>query len=192
MTEKLFLGLILILFVSAFAIKNIKTHLSTKQRIGGNSKKLTLSFSASTLFYLLILSRLTFLKPEWILEINFPESPVFEIFGLIMVLIGFLIGIFAFIAMKDSWRIAIQYDQKTELITQGVYRISRNPYFLSYDILFLGYLFFFPSIILIILYLCLIIVFHYIILEEEKYLESKHANTYLEYKKRVNRYLTIR
>ncbi len=192
MIERIYLGLILILFISAFAIKNIKTHLSTQQRIGGKSKKLTLSFSVSTLFYLLILSRLIFLKPAWILEINFPESSSFKIIALVLVSIGFLIGILSFIAMKNSWRIAIQYDQKTELITQGVYRISRNPYFLSYDILFLGYLFYFPSIILIILYLCLIFVFHYIILEEEKYLELKHGSTYLEYKKRVNRYLTIR
>ncbi len=192
MIEQIFLVLILILFISAFAIKNIKTRLSTKQPMGGKSKKLILSFSASTLFYLIILSRLTFLKPEWILEINFPESTTFKIIGLILVSIGFSIGIFAFITMRDSWRIAIHYEQKTELITQGIYRISRNPYFLSYDILFLGYLFYFPSIILSVLYICLITVFHYIILEEEKYLEFKHATVYLAYKKRVNRYLTIR
>ncbi len=191
MIERIYLASILILFVSAFAFKNFKTSRSTKQTIGGKSKKLMISFSSSTLFYLLILLRLTFLKPEWILEFNLPGNSIFKAMGLILVSIGFVMGILAFISMKDSWRIAVQYEQKTSLITTGIYQFSRNPYFLSYHALFLGYLFYFPSVILISLYLCLAIVFHYIILEEEKYLESKHKDSYLEYKKNVNRYLTI-
>ena len=191
MIEKLYLVIILILFISAFVIKNIKTYLSTKQPIGGNSKKIKITFSLSTIIYILILSRLSFLDPKWILEID-SSNYVIKGIGLILVTIGFIIGILAFITMKNSWRIAIKYDQETELITNGIFRISRNPYFLSYDILFLGYIFYFPSIVLIILYLFLIIMFHFIILEEEKFLESKHEKLYLTYKNKVNRYLTLK
>ena len=192
MIEKIYLGVILLFFISAFAIRNIKTYLSTGQSIRGKSKMLTSSILLSTLIYLLIILRLTVLEPIWILEVNILRHEILKIIGLILVTIGFITGIFAMIAMKNSWRVGIKYDQKTELVTSGIFRISRNPYFFSYDILIIGYIFVFPSAIIVILYLILTIVFHKMILEEEKYLETVHGISYLDYKKKVNRYLTLK
>ena len=134
--------------------------------------------------------RLTILQPEYIFEIDLPKY--INTTGLIFVALGFIIGILALIAMKNSWRVGIKYDQKTDLITTGIYRISRNPYFLSYDILIFGYILIFTSPILIILYLILVIVFHRMILEEEKYLQSVQGVPYADYKSKVKRYLTIK
>ncbi len=192
MFQKIYIGLILLFFILAFAIRNIKTYLSTKQSIRGKSFKLTLSILLSTIIYVLISLRLTILKPDWIIEINFYSIFYVKLFGIIFISIGFVFGILSLIAMKNSWRVGIKYNQKTDLVLTGIYKISRNPYFLSYDILILGYILIFPSIILLILYIILVITFHYMILEEEKYLESVHGDSYLEYKKEVGRYLTFR
>ncbi len=192
MIEKIYLGAILLFFISAFAIRNIKTYLSTGQSIRGKSKILTASILLSTLIYLLIFLRLTILEPRWILEVSLLRYETIKIVGLIFVAIGFITGIFAMIAMKSSWRVGIKYNQKTKLVTSGIFRVSRNPYFFSYDILIFGYILVFPSLILVILYLTLAIVFHKMILEEEKYLETVHGNSYLDYKKKVNRYLTLK
>jgi len=192
MIEKIYLGIILIFFILAFAIKNIKTYVSTKQSIRGSSLKLTLSILFSTIIYCLIILRLTLLEPKWIIEIDLSEYKLINILGLIFVSIGFILGILALIAMKNSWRVGIKYDQKTDLVTTGIYKISRNPYFLSYNILILGYIFIFPSFILISLYLTLVIIFHNMILEEEKYLLNVHGENYIDYKKKVNRYLTVK
>ena len=116
---------------------------------------------------------------------------ILRITGFVCVTIGFFVGIFSLIAMKNSWRVGIKYDQKTTLITSGIYRISRNPYFFSYDLLILGFIFIFPSPVLLILYVPLVIVFHNMILEEEKYLETLHGETYLDYKKKVCRYFKL-
>lgn len=192
MIEKIYLGLILIFFILAFAIRNIKTYLSTKQSIRGKSLKLTLSILVSTIIYGLILLRLTIIKSNWIFEFDFSSYLIIKYIGLTIVSFGFILGILALIAMKNSWRVGIKYDQKTDLVTTGIYRFSRNPYFFSYDILILGYILIFPSIILIVLYLTLAIIFHNMILDEEKYLQSVHGDSYIDYKRKVNRYLTIK
>ena len=192
MIEKTFLILILVFFILAFAIRNIKTYLSTKKSIKGKSLKLTMSILISTLIYILILLRLIVLEPQWIIEIDLSEYSQLKIIGLIFIAVGFILGILALIAMKNSWRVGIKHNQKTDLVTNGVYRISRNPYFLSYNILIFGYILLLTSILLIILYLILIVVLHKIILDEEKYLETVHQKKYLDYKKKVNRYLSIK
>lgn len=191
MLEKIYLGFILVFFILAFAIRNIKTYVATKQSIRGKSIKLSMSIFISTMMYVIIMLRLTLLKPKWFIEIDLSQYVWFKILGIGLVFIGFMIGVFALIEMKNSWRVGIKYDQKTKLITTGIYSISRNPYFLSYNILFLGYILIFPSIILIVLYVLLVVIFHKMILEEEGYLLSVHNTNYLEYKRKVNRYLTI-
>ncbi len=146
----------------------------------------------STFIYVLILLRLIILKPTWILEVNLIRYEIIKLIGFVLITIGFLIGMAALIAMKNSWRVGIKYDQKTKLVTSGIFRLSRNPYFLSYDILILGYILIFPSPILFIMYITLVIIFHKMISEEEKYLETVHGNSYLEYKNNVNRYFTLK
>jgi protein-S-isoprenylcysteine O-methyltransferase Ste14 len=192
MIIKIYSGLILVFFIAAFAIRNIRTYLATRQSIRGSSKKLTFSVLISTSIYLLIIGRLTFIKPEWILEADFQVFEWLQLPGLILITFGFLLGILALMSMKNSWRVGIKYDQKTELVRSGVYAFSRNPYFLSYDILIFGYILLYPSLIILGLYLILVMIFHRMILEEEKYLESKHGETYLTYKQSVKRYMTIK
>ncbi len=190
--EKIYLILILVFFILAFAVKNIKTYLSEKQSIRGRSFKLSMSILLSILIYLILLLRLTLLNSKWLLEIDLSAYPIRNILGLLFVSIGFVLGLLALNAIKNSWRVGIKYDQKTDLVNTGIYRLSRNPYFLSYDILILGYLFIFPSIILFALYLALVITFHFMILEEEDYLQSVHGENYVAYKKKVNRYFTLK
>jgi len=191
MIERLLLSLIIVFFILAFAVKNIKTYLSTGNSIRGKSLKLTLSILLSSMIYVLLLLRLILDEAKWFVELDLLQDPIIRYVGYGLVFIGFILGILALVAMRNSWRVGIKYDQKTELVTTGIYRISRNPYFLSYDLLITGYVLLFPSILLIILLIALGIIFHRMILEEEQYLVKTHGESYLEYKNRVNRYITL-
>ena len=188
-TKEVYLSALLVLFILAFALRNIRTFLSTRRPIRGRSSRLTLSILLSTIIYLWILLRLTLFDTPLLYEFELP--PFLETTGMVLVTLGFVLGLLALAAMKDSWRVGIRYDQKTRLVTGGIFRVSRNPYFLSHDILIFGYLLIFTSPVLIALYVMLVAVFHRMILEEEKYLEAVHGEAYAEYRKTSARYLRL-
>lgn len=91
--------------------------------------------------------------------------------------------------MKDSWRAGVEEDQNTKIVRKGVYRISRNPAFVGFDLLFLGTALSFSNIICILGAIAVISLFHMQILEEEKLLPQILGPEYLEHKKRTRRYL---
>ena len=67
-----------------------------------------------------------------------PVPEALRICGLVLMAAGTAVFIAAFRTLKDSWRAGIDEGQKTELVTDGVYRVSRNPAFLGFDLLYLG------------------------------------------------------
>lgn len=181
---------IIIVYLLAFFIRNLKTYFSLKTSIRGKSAKLTFSLVLSTIIYLITLAHLFFPNAHNLAgKISFLQIPILQYSGYGLVLAALLIGLAALYVMKNSWRVGIKYDQKTDLVTTGIYSLSRNPYFLSYDLLFIGIFFIYPSIILFVLLLCILITFHLMILEEEKYLEHVQKVSYRIYRKKVGRYL---
>lgn len=109
--------------------------------------------------------------------------------GLVLIVLGDWFFITAFLTMKDSWRAGIDESQKTELVTGGIYKISRNPAFVGFDLMYIGTSFAISNIVLIILSLICIILMHLQIKEEERFLTETFKDEYLEYKKKVKRYL---
>ncbi len=77
---------------------------------------------------------------------------------------------------------------KHELRTGGIYRISRNPMYASFIFLNTAAFLFIPSILLLAVMIYGMVVHHFIILGEEKYLESEFGAEYLDYKSKVARY----
>ena len=116
------------------------------------------------------------------------ESPVLKIIGLILILLGDVIFFLSVYYMKTSWRVGIDETRNDRLITNGIYRISRNPAFLGFDLTYLGLALVFPNPIMIIFTIILIWLFDDQIMIEEDYLERKYKEEYLEYKKKTKRY----
>lgn len=109
------------------------------------------------------------------------------------VCVGFC-GVFVFIlsvsTMKDSWRAGVSETERTELITEGIYSISRNPAFLGFDLVYIGLLMMFFSWPLFALSAFAIIMLHLQIVNvEEPFLIGAFGEKYLQYKRSVNRYL---
>ncbi len=109
-------------------------------------------------------------------------------FGLALVWAGDVFFILAMRTMRDSWRAGIPQTDKTELITGGIYRLSRNPAFLGFDLTYIGLYLAFDNVILLAASLFAVMALHLQILEEEKFLEARFGEKYLEYKKKTGRY----
>lgn len=78
----------------------------------------------------------------------------------------------------------------TEIVTGGVFRISRNPTYLSMVLGFLGIASLVDSLWLLLLAAPLIIILQKGVIEpEERYLEQKFGEKYLRYKARVRRWI---
>lgn len=72
---------------------------------------------------------------------------------------------------------------------KGLYRISRNPMYLSYFVYFLGCVMLTRSLILFVILLVFQISAHWIILSEERWCIEKFGEEYINYMQKVRRYI---
>ena len=109
--------------------------------------------------------------------------------GLALFAISIIMGWLFAAQMKGSWRVGVNDDQKTELIQNGIYRYVRNPYFITYFIIFFSLFLVRPSIVMIVLIIINIVIFHRMVIKEETHLLKIHGAQYEQYKKETGRYV---
>lgn len=124
-----------------------------------------------------------------ILNTSFFAAPV-RIVGVLVAVVGVAVFIISVLTMRDSWRAGVSKTDKTQLVTKGIYKISRNPAFLGFDLMYLGILLMFFNLVLYIVSLFAILIFHLQIVNvEEEFLLEAFGDEYLRYKKKVCRYI---
>ena len=78
---------------------------------------------------------------------------------------------------------------KTELVTTGIYRCSRNPAFLGFDLMCAGVLLLYGNLLTLGFSVFAMVMLHLQILQEERCLASTFGAPYQAYCRRVFRYL---
>ena len=109
--------------------------------------------------------------------------------GFCVGMLGDLIFLISVLCMKDSWRAGIPDKDRTELVTDGIYRYSRNPAFLGFDLQYIGVLLMYCNLLTGMFTVFAIVMLHLQILQEERYLTAAFGAEYLDYRQRVLRYL---
>ncbi len=113
-----------------------------------------------------------------------------RIVGVAVSVAGTISFILAVLTMRDSWRAGVPENDKTKLVTNGIFRISRNPAFLGFDLLYIGILLMFFNWILCAVSAFAIVMYHLQIINvEEDFLLVTFGDEYLLYKKKVCRYI---
>ena len=169
--------------------KNIILKKKIGRSIRGKNKEANRTIAVFTIFIVTALVFSVLNNP--IGEIKLFEKMIGLTLGLLFLFFNLIISSLSLLHLRDSWRVGVIDDQKTNLIVSGIYRFSRNPYFLSYFFMLAAYSIIQQNLILFgIAALCVMLV-HQMILKEEKHLLSVHGQDYMDYKRKVPRYILI-
>ena len=126
---------------------------------------------------------------HFLMPIGYLESENLQFAGLILLIISFLWTSVAQYQMSKSWRIGIDYSEKTKLVSHGLFKYSRNPIFLGVLISYLGTFLIIPNTLSFAILMVTYVSIQTQVRLEEEYLESVQGTDYLEYKMKVRRWI---
>ena len=157
-----------LIFQGMFIIKNITLRRKIGKQIRGKNIETTISIAFFVLFIGVAMG-ISILKQSFG-KVQLLNDLVAMILGLVILFLNLIVSGASLLNLKDSWRVGVLEDQKTELITSGIYRFTRNPYFLSYLLMFVAYTVLLQNLILFGLSIVGFLFIHKMIMKEEKYL----------------------
>lgn len=189
MYSKWIVLLYLIIFQLFFTYITKKTEKKTGSPVKAKSKEVKIAVILGVIFAVVLISLFIPNCYNVFIPVSFLQFDLLSILGCILLFVSLIIGILSARELGTSWRVGTLEDQKTELVQTGIYKFCRNPYFLSYFIMFFAFFLIIPSAVLSLLGIATIFWFHQMVKNEEKYLEKVHGSEYLDYRKKVGRYL---
>ena len=115
---------------------------------------------------------------------------VSRIAGILLVAFAVFIFVSAFQKFKRAETNLEPWKPTTAIVSDGVFRFSRNPIYLAFTLFYLGATFLFNSLWLLALLMPVLFVMSYSVIgREERYLENKFGTEYSDYKRRVRRWI---
>jgi protein-S-isoprenylcysteine O-methyltransferase Ste14 len=132
---------------------------------------------------------LGFLLQKYISLVALPRS-VSRVLSLPCMIIALTIAAWSFVRFWRASTSPLHIRPTTAIVTTGPYRFTRNPMYLSLALLYAGLaLWFAVTWALVLLPMAIAVIRYYVIAGEERYLERKFGQEYLDYKARVRRWI---
>lgn len=119
---------------------------------------------------------------------NFLTHFVFKIFSAILFFIGIIIYIKSLIDLNSEWVVGTNSKKVKQLVKRGIYFYTRNPMYTFFIIFYFTIFLLFGSFEMFLFFILATFIFYRIILIEEKELEEKFKDEYIDYKKRIKRF----
>lgn len=116
------------------------------------------------------------------------DTIVLTIPSLLLLFTGIFVIILSLVNLGSSVSLGLP-DEETTLQTRGIYRISRNPMYLGFNMLTISSMVLTLNPVVLAMGFYSIIVYHWIILAEEEFLEKRFCADFLAYKEVVRRYI---
>ena len=188
---------LLIYFLLVFVIRSVSLFIKTRvnpltfnktnDAQGYNGKVFTLI----SFLELIIVSIYAF-KFDWykyLLPFWYLESVALLKIGWGFLILSLIVVWIAQSNMANSWRIGIDEKNKTSLVTKGLFSISRNPIFLGIMIANIGLFLVIPNAFTLVIIALSTTSINTQIRLEEAFLKQEFGNDYLEYAKKVRRWI---
>ena len=127
---------------------------------------------------------------QMLLPLSAPMPGITRGAGAAAIIAGLALGILAVMRMRRAHTAVSPHQPVTSLVTDGPFRFTRNPIYLGFFLIFLGFTLLAGTLWGIVLApLTPITVYRLVIGAEEGYLHGKFADHYAEYKSRVRRWI---
>ena len=118
------------------------------------------------------------------------DTTPLHVTGAILSVAGIAATLWAQLAMGTSWRIGVDPDERTALVTDGPFALVRNPIFSAMIPTALGLTLLVPSVVAIAGLAGLVVALELQVrVVEEPYLLRTHGETYAGYARRVGRFV---
>jgi len=130
---------------------------------------------------------LNFPLPDW-LDIPIVKSELAKAAGAVLAAAGLLIFGYSLISFGDSWRIGIDRKTPSVLVTNGIFRFTRNPIFLFLDLFLAGIFLMNGTLLFLIAGIPGALFLHFQIRREEQFLFEHYGDAYRRYFAKTPRY----
>lgn len=118
------------------------------------------------------------------------DGAVGHAIGVFLVVAGIGLVFGAQLAMGDSWRVGVDPEERTELVTDGPFKLVRNPIYSALVPTVFGLVLMVPSVLAIIAFVTLVAGLELQVRAvEEPYLLHTHGEEYATYAARVGRFV---
>ena len=132
-----------------------------------------------------ILALLDVLEPIPVLD-----GAVGNTIGAVLAVTGIGLTFGAQLAMGDSWRVGVDPEERTDLVTDGPFRLVRNPIYSAMLPTVFGLVLMVPSVLAIAAFITLLVALELQVrLVEEPYLLQVHGSAYAGYAAQVGRFV---
>lgn len=128
---------------------------------------------------------------EYLAPITWLEGDVLTAVGVTLLILALIWVLIAQAHMGASWRIGIDTENETSLVTHGVFRLSRNPIFLGMRLNLLGLFLVLPNALTLLLWLLGDVAIQIQVFLEEEHLRLQHSAAYDRYSAATPRYLGL-
>ncbi len=123
-----------------------------------------------------------------ILQNDIYLSIIIRLIGVVLLVLSVVTMQLTLMAFKNSLRFGLDDKNLGKLISSGIFSYSRNPFFLSILLLFLGISMVFSTPFFIGIFVLSLLFIHLSIVKEEKFMLENYGEEYNEYAKKVRRY----
>ena len=139
---------------------------------------------------LFVLPIVASLALEWLVPTSFVHGAFRWTLGVLMVVAGVALNVGGFITQKRAGTDPIPFNPSTRIVAHGLYRFTRNPMYIGFAFWTLGLAILVDSAwMLLAVPIGLVLVGRIVITREERYLERKFGEEYLNYKRHVRRWI---
>jgi len=126
---------------------------------------------------------------KYFYPINYLDTSVMKIAGMAILIISLVWTYIAQGDMRGSWRIGIDHDVKTNLVTSGIFRYSRNPIYLGMMASVTGLVMVTPCALTVTLLIIGFVLIQVQVRLEEDFLFKMHGANFAEYMRTVPRFI---